>query len=259
MKSDFKDDRYIVKSLIKGLDLLETFQHKSEQGVSEISRAIDVNRSTVFSLLYTLKKRGYICQNPETRKYILGIKLLELGEHVHENDTLKVYAQPKLKELVDRYNETAHLVFWDGFQAFYMDKVEGTASMRMVYQLGKISPLHCTANGKAILACLPDERIRKIMEEQGMEKYTVNTITNIDDLFKELELTRRRGYGIDNSEEEIGVACVAVPILDYNDSVIGAVSVSGSSARINQDNILEISEDIKMVVKDIQVALGRCN
>jgi IclR family KDG regulon transcriptional repressor len=259
MKRYLKDDRYIVKSLIKALDLLETFKQNSEQGVSEISRVIDASKSTVFTLLHTLKKRGYIYQNPETRKYMLGLKLLEIGEYVRENDSLRVCALPKLKELVERYNETAPLVFWNGVEACYVDKVEGTASMRMVYQLGKTPPLHCTANGKAILACLSNEKVRKIIEIQGMEEYTKNTITNIEDLLEELELTRRRGYSTDNSEEEIGVSCVAVPIRDYGNSVIGAVSLSGSSARINQDNVPLIAEDIKKAVNEIQVALGKYN
>ncbi|TDT51031.1 IclR family transcriptional regulator [Fonticella tunisiensis] len=254
MENRAKTKSNLIQSVDRALQILECFSRENrELGVTEISKYLGLHKSTTFGLLSTLESRGYVEQNLDNGKYRLGLKLFELGNLVHEGLDLRKQAYPFLKELVDKYQETVHLVVNDRGEAVYIDKVEGPGAIRMYSQVGKRPPMYCTGVGKAILAYMPDKEVDRILFEKGLRPFTPNTITDVDKLKAHLAEIREQGYSFDNEEIEIGLRCVAAPIKNHKGEVIAAISVAGPSTRMTWEkmNILAIS------VKEAAVNISR--
>jgi len=158
-----KKPNQLIKSLDRALDILELIVGKENgMGVTEISRELDIHKSTVYRLLDTLKFRGYLEKNEDNHKYIAGINLFELSSKVLNDIDSRIRVRPYLEELMQKTKETIHLGILDSGEVIYLDKVESTATIRMYSQVGKRVPAHSTSLGKAIMAHLPEKKVREI-------------------------------------------------------------------------------------------------
>jgi DNA-binding IclR family transcriptional regulator len=234
---------YPIKVLNKTFSILEVLlQQGSAMNMTEISKKLDLYPSTTHRILDTLKYRGYVEQDPHTQKYQLGLKLLELGmAKLHQMDLVRE-ATPYLKELVNQCNETVHLGILEEEEVLYLLKEESSQTIRMYSWVGKRAPLHCTALGKVLLAYLPEEEIKKILDKRELPRFTENTITDKRKLEKELSKVREQGFALDREENEKDVCCIAAPIRNYQGKVTAAVSISGPAFRIDekvQNNLKE--------------------
>ncbi|AJF05780.1 IclR family transcriptional regulator [Geoalkalibacter subterraneus] len=229
---------YIIQAVSHALDLLEQFHDDvDELGVTELSKRLKLHKNNVFRLLATLESRGYIEQNKATENYRLGLKALELGQTFIKQMGLLRQAKPILEKIVEQCNETAYVaIFKEGF-IVYLDVVETNLTVRVVSRVGSRMPAYCTAAGKVHLAFMSDEEIDSILPNREFKKFTDNTITDREALRKELRTVEERGYAIDDEELDLGVRCVAAPIRDYTRRIVGAISVSGPSMRINDERI----------------------
>ena len=147
---------------------------------------------------------------------------------------LLTVSRPYTEELMESINEVVHLVIREDNDIVYIDKVEADNTIRMASTIGKRSPLYCTAVGKAILAQLSEEEVEEVWNNSKIEKLTEFTITDLEDMKKELEAVRLNGYAIDDEENEIGVRCVGVPVFNMFGQVEGAISVSGPTIRVTE-------------------------
>jgi len=183
--------------------------------MTEISKELGLYPSTIHRILDTLKYWGYVEQGPNTQKYQLGLKLLELGmAKFHKMDLVRE-ASPYLKELVKECNETVHLGVLEGGEVLYIAKEGSSQTIRMCSYIGKRAPLHCTALGKVLLADLPEEERRKILGQKGLPRLTEKTITDKEDLEKKLGRIKKQGFALDREENEKDVCCIAAPIKNY--------------------------------------------
>ncbi|HAL62633.1 MAG TPA: IclR family transcriptional regulator [Chloroflexi bacterium] len=230
------EQRYVIRSVSRALELLKTFSGvQSELSLAEISQRINLNRSTTFRLLVTLQAHGYVEQDQEARKYRLGVTCLELGSVFLNQSDIRKEALPILNGLRDDCKETVHLARLAGSEVVYLEKLEGLLPIGIMgSQVGRRAPAHCTGLGKAMLAYLPESEIRQLYGESGLRRFTPNTITDLTELRRELASIRERGFAIDNEEHEPEVKCVAVPIWNYRQKVVGAISVSGPAGRIDR-------------------------
>ncbi len=246
----------MIQSVERAMMILDTFAlHNNELGVTEISNILGLKKSTIFGILATLEKYGFVQQNPVTEKYNLGLKLLELGMIMQDSMDIRNVASPLLQELVDQYKETVHLVIRDRDEVVYIDKIEGPSAINIRSRIGKRNPIHATGVGKCLLAYSDEHDIEKILSRE-LKQYTHNTITNPVKLRKELERIREKGYSIDNEEIEEGLRCIAAPIKDYRGKVISAISLSGPSIRITDDKKEIIAESVKNAALRISQRLG---
>ena len=252
-----KSKSNLIQSVDRALQILECFSRKdNELGVTEIANRLDLHKSTTFGLLSTLESRGYLRQNLENGKYRLGLKLFELGKLVEEGMDLRASSFPYLKELVDKYDETAHLAVCNGNQVVYIDKVEGESAIKMSSQVGKSAYMYCTGVGKAILAFMSEKDIDNIIQNTDFNQFTCNTITDPDKLRDELKEIRKREYCIDNEELEVGLRCVAAPIINYNGYPVGSISVAGPTSRMSDEKLQSIAKDLKHIVVKISETFG---
>ncbi|WP_433330504.1 IclR family transcriptional regulator [Spirillospora sp. CA-294931] len=225
-----------VRSLERAFDLLEHLADGGgEMALSELTEVSGLPMPTIYRLMRTLVNQGYVRQEP-SKRYALGPRLIRLGEGASR--LLGTWARPALTRLVDEVGETANMAVLEGDEAVYIAQVPSRHSMRMFTEVGRRVKPHCTGVGKALLAQLPEQRVREILARTGMPAHTPNTFTDPDALLDELARVRERGYAVDDGEQEIGVRCVAVPL--PGTPALTAFSVSGPSARMTRAAVDEV-------------------
>lgn len=218
----------------------------AERGISlaELSHHLDMNKSTLHRLLMALCRHRFVVQDFETRRFRLGLRLFELGSQAVAGLRLKDVARQHLADLTDQTGETSNFVILDDGHALYLEKVESSRAVRTPSRVGWRAPVHCTAVGKAMLACLVESEVAKIIEWRGLARHTDRTITDSRSLMLELQRIRARGYAIDNEELENGLRCVAVPIGDPTRALVAAASVAGPSFRLTLARLPEVAAQV---------------
>jgi DNA-binding IclR family transcriptional regulator len=226
-------------------------------GISDIAVMSELPLSTAHRLISTLIQLGYVEQNPETNKYTLGVRILQLRGAMIGHLNLGVQAMPIMKTLMNRVNETVHLAVLNEGEIVYIERVEGLRTQGMYTRIGKRAGAHCTALGKAMLAYLPQEAwYHDVVERRGLKRHSPTTITTPEELQAELARTRARGYAIDNGETGEQVRCVAAPIRDYTGTVIAALSISGPQSQITIERVPELSVEVRWAADLISRKLG---
>ncbi|MFF2889116.1 IclR family transcriptional regulator [Paenibacillus sp. NPDC057967] len=233
-------------SVERALILLELLANcKSSISLAEIVQKVELPKSTVHRILETLRLRGYVEWEPNTEKYALGLKLIEIGVTGLINIEIVDAAAPYLREISTMTGETAFLAVYNEGEIVYLYKVEGTNSIRTSAQLGSRRPLHSTGLGKAIASTFSMEELDRILEDKGMEGKTINTITDRQLFHEEMSRTRLRGWATDNEEGEIGLSCYAVPIFNYSGRVVGAISCAGPTNQVQSSKEIILSKVVE--------------
>lgn len=246
-----------VKSLERAMLILEHVSSaKNGIGVTELASELQMHKSTVHRVLTTFSKLGYIEQDVHSERYKLGYKLLEVSSKLLNQLDVRQVAMPFLQQLADSTNEVIHLVVLRRGQVVYIEKVEGSETIRMHSQVGTIAPVHCTGVGKAILAHLPEAQVREIIRQYGMKPHTTRTLATLEDLLGDLELIRERGYSYDLEENEMGITCVAAPIFDYSGSVVASISISAPTLRMQETRLQELAKEVRRTGERISARMG---
>lgn len=240
-----------IASVIKAIEVIEYIAYsEKEVGVTEISNGLNYGVSATYHLLNTLKECNIIVQNDRTKKYSLGLKLWQIGMLAYGQNHISVTLKPYLKKLKDLTGETANLTIMDNNQIVYIAQEESSKLVKMFTTTGATAPLHCTAGGKVLLAYKPEDIRNSILDKIKLTRYTENTIVSKEDLIKEMEEIRKRGYGFDNEERELGVSCIGAPVFDLNDEVIACITISGPTSRFTEENKKEWINIVLKVVEE---------
>src|SRR3954452_16930107 len=225
-----------VQSLQRAVTLVELLADApGELSLSALAAGSVLAPSTIHRLMGTLVERGWARRLP-SRRYVLGPRLIHLGERASR--TLDALARPHLTRLVDQVGETANLAVRDGDRVVYAAQVPSRHSMRMFTEVGRRVRLHCTGVGKVLLAQLPAEEARAVLERVGLPARTSRTVTDIDLLLAQLPGIAAQGYAVDDGEQETGVRCLAVPVPGRGAEA--ALSVSGPEGRLPLDAVARV-------------------
>ncbi len=246
-----------VQSVERTLDILEALANIGEAGIAQLSAQVGLHASTVHRLLATLIARGYVRQNPDSGRYLLGLKPLDVARAVRDHLDLRMEAIPILQELMRKSGETANLAVLDDHQIVYLEQVSSPGWMlRMFVQVGARAPLHSTASGKVLLSALPDRELRQMLLSYTLVPYASRTIVDTTVLMGELEEIRRHGYATDYGEQEEGVSCIAAPVRDHSGRVVAAISVSGPWIRITPERVPLLVPLVQGACARLSAALG---
>lgn len=225
-----------IQSLARGLKILELLAAASGgMSTTELAEQLDVDKGSASRMVQTLARYGYAEKDMDNRRYRLGPQIVRLSQSLLARMPLRDMARPFLHHLVDSTNECAHLAILAQGQAFYIDQVASSATLRVNAEIGTLAPLHCTALGKVLLAFgtspLPAQ----------LRAYTPRTIISPDLLQAHLEQTRRQGYAVDDEEFDYGVRCIAAPVYDFSGKMIAAIGISGPSNRMSLERIPDLA------------------
>ena len=245
----------MVQAVDRTFDILEQLvAADDDMSVSELRDELGLPLGTVHRLLGMLVKRGYAAQDPRSRRYGPGSKLLEIAANASGSERfgLQRRIKPHLERLTAATGETSNLVVPQGIDGMYRDQVASPHLVRMFTEIGRRAPLYCTGGGKAILAGFSDRELDQYIASVELVPWTAHTITTSERLRSDLAEARERGYVIDNEERELGVRCVAAPVFDQRGSCVAAISISGPSSRFTPD----LAARAGALVHD---ASGRCS
>jgi DNA-binding IclR family transcriptional regulator len=222
--------KHPVKTTEKTLEILELLKELDEAGVSELADRLDMGKSAVHNHLSTLREHHYVTKSEE--KYRLGLKFLDLGGYTRSQMRLFRTAEPELSDLAQETGELVNIMCEEYGMGVYLVRWKGDQAVDIDTYTGRRTHLHTTALGKAILAHLPQSRVEAIVELHGLPAVTQHTTTDPDTLQDELDRVRERGYAVDDEERINGLRCVAAPVLDKDDTVLGAISVAAPTSRM---------------------------
>lgn len=228
-----KSAKNAVKSVETGFDILDTLKELDGAGVSELADHLEIPKSTAHNYLSTLVQEEYVVKDGS--KYHVGIRPLEYGAYARSQLDIYEIAKPEVDELAATTGELANLMIEEHGRGSYLHRARGEKAVQVEAHVGTRVPLHETGLGKAILAHLPEERVNEIVDRHGLCGSTANTVTDQAELDEELNQIHEEGVAFDDEERISGLRCVAAPILSRDDRILGAISVSGPSNRIQGD------------------------
>ena len=236
MKSAKNSGKYRIKVLEKAFKILELFDDKDKElSATEIQNHLSYNKTSTFRIIKNLEDAGYLEKDYRTLNYKLGLKIYQLGSLAEPQAIIRRITRPFLEKLNEECHETVHLAVLHKGEALYLDKIEGKKTIRVITRIGMKLPAHCSGVGKTLLSALSEDTLGKILTEKGLERFTDNTITELNDLKTELDQIRKQGYAIDNEEIEEGLKCVAAPLINSEGKVLAAISISAPGERFDRE------------------------
>ena len=251
-----EQDTAHVKSVERAFLLVEALADEPrEHSLTALSKALGWPKSTVHGLLSTMVKHHYAQQSAETGRYRLGVRFFELGARVGGMWDIRTLAAPYLQTLNRDLGEMIQLATEDQGEVLYLEKLDSLHIIRIVSDIGRRLPMHCTGLGKAMLAYMPASRVRQIVQQQGLKAYTAKTLTSLPMLEKELETIRARGYAMDDGEIMEGLRCVAAPIFNGKGEVQYAISVSAIQAIFQGQKLATAKEQVVAAAQEITKAI----
>jgi DNA-binding IclR family transcriptional regulator len=244
-------------ALDRALDILELLS-ASREGLtlSELSEQLQLPKNSVFRLTQTLLARGYLARNSESLAFQLTGRLLKLAPPRWSGYSLPVVSRDSMIALRDQTRETVQLGVLSGLEGVIIDQVEGLEPLRIAVDLGLRFALHNNAPGKLLLAFLPPAQRTSIMAKIKMPSTTPRTITTKNELLEECNRIIDQGYATDFAESDEGIHCIAGPIYDANQKVVGALWVTGPAKRLPKSSFRELGMQVMKASHRVSRIIG---
>jgi len=240
-----------IEAVQLSCEIIELLQEREEAGVTELAEELSRSKSSIHAYLATLAEQKYVVERDGL--YSLSLKYIDLAEHVKDQVGKFDVIRAEIDELADVTDEVAQFGTLEHGDLVYLYKVRGDAAVETMSTIGSRETLHSTALGKAILSVIDEARVRELLGPGPLPAKTDNTITDIDELVDELEVTAERGYAIDDEENILGLRCVSTPVVLDDGTVLGSISVSGPSSRITSERIDELEETLERAANIVQI------
>jgi IclR family transcriptional regulator, KDG regulon repressor len=242
-------------SVLKALDVIDALAASARPLLlQEVARVVDRPAPSVHRLLRTLELRDWV--ESVDGRYRLTLKLFDLGTSIVSSIDVVAEARPCLERLCEELDETANMSVRSGSSVVYVAKLESPRSVRLVSQLGMHAPLYCTAMGKVLLAYAEPSERSHLLSDIELEPRAKNTITDRDQLTRELDAVMRRGWAVDNEEFDFGLVCVAAPVFDRHGVVSAAISIAGPTQRLPRRSWQRVAERVTDAAQTISTRLG---
>lgn len=232
---------YPIESVGRALRLLGLVAERGAISVSVAAEQLGVARSTAHRMLSTLVGEGFVRQDPATKAYGPGMRMLEVGLAAVRNLDVREAARPELERLRDELGETVHLVLLEGTYILFVDSIESNRAVRVGSRTGMRLPAHCTAAGKVILAELPAVALEAYLADPP-PGVTPHSIIDVEAIRAEIALTAQRGWATNFEESEDGLSAVAAVIPEPSGSPRSSITVSLPAGRLSPERAPEIAE-----------------
>lgn len=247
-------------TVIKTYDILKLVaQHKKGLTLAQIVKSLELPKSTVFNIVHTLESLGMLQLTDDAIPvYQLGIESLKIGLAYLSGSSLDAAARPVLSRLCHEANETAFLSVRSGTSDLvYVMKFLSDSEYQTKYSIGDVRPLLSLAMGKAMLSAMSDDEVRTIITPEMFSTCSIPSITDIDSLLEYLHETRRIGYAIDATDENVHFASpVAAPVLDINNNLVGAISIVIMHDPGNKDRVQALGKMVNAAALEISRGMG---
>ncbi|HEX5483264.1 MAG TPA: IclR family transcriptional regulator [Terriglobia bacterium] len=247
-------NNYIV-AIERTLQVAEAFRGERNLRLADLAERTRMVKSSVFRILFTLERLGYIEKSGDGR-YSISSRFGRLAGAARTESNLAAQAAPFMAGLLRRFQETVNLGVLDDGEVLYIHVMESSQVFRLAAHAGMRSPVHSTAMGKCLLSHLARAEVEAILKGRPMERFTPRTITDRAAFHRELSRSRSRGYAIDNEEDYRGIRCLAAPILDTRGNVVAALSISAPAVRLQAERDREVTQALKEACMRISTLRG---
>jgi IclR family transcriptional regulator, KDG regulon repressor len=245
------------QTLHRAIALLDCFTaDRPSMGVREAARLLNQSTSTTGRLLAAMKELGILSQNPSTRLYSMGGKVLAWAGVYTSGLDVRNKALPAMEALHKEILETISLYVVEGNERVCVERMESIHSVRMTARIGRRLPLYAGSAGKLFLAFLPEAQTEEIIKSTKMVPLTPYTICEPELLRQELERIREQGYSYSQGEWEVDASGVAAPIFDAAGKVNAALTISGPTQRFTPDMVSQYIREIVRVAYEISQDVG---
>lgn len=246
-----------MQTLSRAVAVLDCFTpERSELGVREIARMLNLSSSAAGRLLAALKEMGILSQNPETRAYSMGARVLTWAGVYTSNLEVRNQAMPAIEELHQSTRETISLYVREGTERVCVERLESSQNVRIVARLGRRLPIYAGAAGKVLLAFLSPQQQEEFFRSTQLVPLTAQTMVDPERLRGELERVRAEGCAVSFGEWIDDAAGVAAPVMNRNGEVIAALTISGPIQRFNETNVSRYCQEVRRVAARISEGLG---
>lgn len=244
-------------SILRACYILDLFTVEDEQWtLKEIADRCHISPTTAIPVLKSLEMCGYLERDANTKRYTLGIKFLEKSQIKINSINIIDKSSGILHNFSRKYRVNTHLGRLDGSDVIYLDRHEAVVHSLSPSYIGKRIPAYCSAMGKVLLAYLDEEDLKIALDNCEMKKFSINTITDPQELRNELESIRRAGFSVDDEEYQTNGYCIGVPIFDVTGKVCAAISCSVTKTPENIKNIPQLKESMIKIGKEISHSVG---
>ena len=230
-----------------------------EGSLTEISKTLGLNKSSVYRILSSLKHVDWVSQDSETQKYTLGNSIREFCMSISSEFEIRKDSRRYLEEIRDTTGETALLTLRIGFERMYVEQIPSAHELKHLVETGKRLPLWVGAPGKVILAYMDKDEIAAVMDnvkKSGIGVMASGQPVNVDEIQAELADIWRTGFYLTVGERVVGITTLAAPIFDYRHRVIGSICVSAPLSRLTPDLAMQHSPLVVMAAREISQQLG---
>ena len=250
------------QSLERGLEILASFSSaRPLLGVSDLAREVSLSRSTTHRYVATLAALGYLDQDPATRKYRLGPRVLDLGFSAINSMELRQVSAPHLQRLSDETGHTVNMAILDGPDIVYIERCRsaqrGQREIDLNLHVGSRLPAYCTSMGKVLLADLPEDVCGALVDDMQLTQRGPNTLTTRKALIAELRTVREQGIAVNNEELAFGLRSIAVPVHGRSGEVVAAINLAvHRSWGLMEDLVKRLSPPLKTTAAAISARAG---
>lgn len=237
--------------LTKAFDVIDVISlNHGLLGTREISEETGIARPTLYRILSALTARGFVRYDPKAQTYHIGYRALDIAQKVWSSSDLTSISASELRRLRDVTGETAYLAVAERDNVLSIGRFEGSHPHRSSAKLGSLKPMHCTSQGKVLLAFMPAERREHILALER-DAFTQHTLVTREALDAELRTVQNRGYAIDDEEIVLGTRCIGAPIIDRDGNAIAAISIAGPTFRITHERVRALAKELMEVARII--------
>lgn len=250
-----KNGTATIQSVDRALTLLRHIADnpRKKHTLKDLTTLIEIDKSSVFRLLQTLVAHGLLRQ--EEGFYKLGNTIYTFVSSLYDQEKLFELASPLLQKVADETGHNSHLAIKNGDKALFVSRKIGGARITANTAVGEMEDLYCTSVGRCLICDYSLEDIQNLYEGIVLKRFTERTITDLDELYRELQKVKSSGLSIDNEEFEEGVICCAGPVFDYQKRIIAALGVSGpKEAMLN--SLVEIGDNVRNAARKLSVIMG---
>ncbi|WP_299351168.1 HTH-type transcriptional regulator BhcR [uncultured Shimia sp.] len=245
-----------IQSLDRALVVLETLGMHSGLTLSELADELDQSPATMYRVLSTLSARGFVETDPQTQEWHIGPVSFRLGSAFLRRSSVVERARPVMRKLVEATGETANLGIEKDNRVMFVSQVETHESIRAFFPPGTQSQMHASGIGKALLSLFPERRMDRFLREQQLTRFTDKTLSDPDTIRAEMAKARTLGYAVDDEEKNLGMRCVAAPIVNFYGEAVAGISVSGPVSRLTTDRIPEVAALVSEAAQELSRGLG---
>lgn len=251
LQSERKSSGTVGKAL-SVLDQVASFERPVR--FNDVLEGSPFPKATLYRILQNLVTEDMLTFDRKWQTYALGVRLVRLAHSAWTQSSLAPVARPHLTSLSEATGETIHLAQLDGPHVLYLDKRDAKRHITMFSEAGKVGPAYCTGVGKAMLAFLPEDELKSILPQQSFHRFTPSTICSEQELTAELKQIRQLGFSLDREDHEPGIICVAVPVLSRSKQMMGAISITSTSARTSLGKLKKFVPELQGAAGEIATA-----